>query len=420
MNEVLTRLLNDMAERRASDLLLSVGAPAQLKVDGVLHHAGSVPLTQEEVAALAAATMTPAQQQEFAQALEMNLAIDVPGVGRFRINVYRQRGHDAMVVRYLTSRIPTIEQLNLPSTLRGLAELPRGLILVVGAAGAGKSTTVASMIEHLNQHRALHILTVEDPIEYVHEHRRSVVDQREVGIDTRSFADALRNALREAPDVLVIGEIRDRETMQSAIAYAETGHLCLATLHANNSNQALDRIVNFFPGAARSQVLADMALNLRAVISQRLLRGVDGLRVPAVEVLLTSAFVAALIQKGEIAALKEAMKQNLDAGMMIFDESLYRLYESGRISYAEAMNHSDSRTDLSLRIRLQCPRGDIVDDLESARLEGSGPDQRFEAPARPPPPPEKSGPIWGNAAGDGAPRATAGSGDEAAGRTKHN
>jgi twitching motility protein PilU len=220
--------------------------------------------------------------------------------------------------------------------------------------------------------------------------------------------------------VLVIGEIRDRETMQSAIAYAETGHLCLATLHANNSNQALDRIVNFFPGAARSQVLADMALNLRAVISQRLLRGVDGLRVPAVEVLLTSAYVAALIQKGEIAGLKEAMKQNLDAGMMIFDESLYRLYESGRISYREAMNNSDSRTDLSLRIRLQCPRGDIVDDLDSAKLVGTGPDQRYEAPARPPPPPPEFGPIWGNAVGEAASGTEASTGDEAAARPKPN
>jgi twitching motility protein PilU len=396
MNADLARLLHAMVQHRGSDLLLSVGTPPHLKVDGVLHAFRGGPLTQAQVAGLAAAAMSPAQQREFAQSHEMNLALEAPSVGRFRVNVYRQRGRDAMAIRYLSNRIPTLEELNLPPSLRRLVESRRGLVLVVGAAGSGKSTTLASLVDWLNHRHAMHILTVEDPIEYVHRHDLAVVDQREVGIDTRSFGDALRNAMREAPDVLMIGEIRDRETMQSAIAYAETGHLCLATMHANNANQALDRILNFFPEAARPQLLVDLSLNLLAVLSQRLVRGVDGRRLPAIELLLASPLVSEQIRKGEVAALKETMKQGLASGMMTFDESLFRLYEAGRVAYAEAVANSDSRTDLALRIRLQCPHGDLPDDLDRVKLEGAGPDARFETLSEEAPPPELP-PIWADA-----------------------
>ena len=310
----------------------------------------------------------------------MTLAIDMPGAGRFRINLYRQRGNVAIAIRFITSRIPSLEQLNLPPVLHDLALLPRGLVLVVGAAGAGKSTTLASMIDHLNLQKAVHVITVEDPIEYLHAHKKSIVDQREVGLDTRSYANALRNTMREAPDVLMIGEIRDQETMQAAIAYAETGHLCLATLHANNANQALDRIINFFPDTAHHQLLVDLSLNLKAVISQRLLRGVDGRRVPVVEILLSSPFVSELIEKGEIAAIRDAMKQGLELGMLTFDESIYQLYAAGRISYDEAMDHADSRTDLGLRIRLKGPHptSGHRDDLRDAYIDGIAEDGRPE------------------------------------------
>jgi twitching motility protein PilU len=402
MNTDLARLLHAMVEHQGSDLLLSVGTPPHLKIDGVLHAFRGGPLTQEQVAMLAAATMTPAQQREYAHSHEMNLALEAPSVGRFRVNVYRQRGRDAVAIRFLANRIPTLEDLNLPPSLRRLVEGRRGLVLVVGAAGSGKSTTLASLVDWLNHRQALHILTVEDPIEYVHRHDRAVVDQREVGIDTDSFGAALRNAMREAPDVLMIGEIRDRETMQSAIAYAETGHLCLATMHANNANQALDRILNFFPEAARTQLLVDLSLNLLAVLSQRLLRGVDGKRIPAIELLLASPLASEQIRKGEVALLKETMKQGLASGMMTFDESLFRLYEAGRIGYAEAIANSDSHTDLALRIRLQCPREDIPDDLDQARLVGAGPDARFETLSKPLPPRELP-PIWADVPEDAIP-----------------
>jgi twitching motility protein PilU len=384
MNNELFPLLNLMVERKASDLFLSVGAPPTLKIEGEIAPLGEAALTAADVDAIARSALNDKQRAEFETTMEMNLAIDLPDTGRFRVNVYRQRGNIAVAVRHITSRIPSIEELNLPPVLRDLAQTPRGLVLVVGAAGSGKSTTLAAMIDHLNEHQALHILTVEEPIEYVHRHRQSIVDQREVGLDTLSFANALRNTMREAPDVLMIGEIRDRETMQAAIAYAETGHLCLATLHANNANQTLDRIVNFFPDSAHHQLLVDLSLNLRAVISQRLLRGIDGKRLPAVEILLSSPYVAELIEKGEIASLKDAMKQSMELGMMTFDESIYRLYAAGRISYTEAIENADSRTDLALRIRL-CgpdPHNGHHDDLAGASIDGLGLDGRPE-PAMP-------------------------------------
>ncbi len=351
----LTQYLQLMSDRKASDLFFSVGAPPSIKIDGETMHIGETELGTDVVRELAYSVMTDKQQREFEQTMEMNLAIGVPNKGRFRINVYRQRGNVALAVRYITSQIPSLEALNLPPILQQLIMVPRGLILVVGSTGSGKSTTLASMIDYRNSNKTGHILTVEEPIEYLHRHKQSIVDQREVGLDTLSYANALKNAMREAPDVIMIGEIRDRETMQAAIAYAETGHLCLSTLHANNANQTLDRIINFFPDAARHQLLIDLSLNLKAVVSQRLLRGIDRKRVPAVEILLSTPYVSDLIEKGEIAMLKEAMKQGMEHGMQTFDEALYRLYAGAQISYTEALEHADSRTDLALRVRLDGP-----------------------------------------------------------------
>ncbi|MFP7721761.1 PilT/PilU family type 4a pilus ATPase [Lysobacter sp. A3-1-A15] len=382
MNAELLDYLRKMVETGASDLFFSVGAPPALKIDGAITPLGDTPLRVDAVNALALQAMSERQQKEFDETMEMNLAIDMPDVGRFRFNIYRQRGNPAIAIRYITSRIPSLEELNLPALLHDLAVVPRGLVLVVGAAGSGKSTTLASMIDYLNTQQAVHVLTVEDPIEYIHTHKKSIVDQREVGLDTRSYANALRNTMREAPDVLMIGEVRDQETMQAAIAYAETGHLCLATMHANNANQALDRVINFFPDTAHHQLLVDLSLNLKAVISQRLLRGVDGRRLPAVEILLSSPFVAELIEKGEIAAIRDAMKQSSELGMVTFDESIYALYAAGRVSYDEAMDHADSRTDLGLRIRLEGPHpmGGHRDALEGASIDGLGADGRPESP----------------------------------------
>jgi len=387
-------MLQTLIQRGGSDLLLTVGAAPHVKIDGVLHPFEEQPLSAERAATLAASVMTPAQRTEYESRHEMNLALEVEGHGRFRVNVYRQRGRDALAIRYLPNKIPSLRDLHLPASLNRLVGERRGLVLIVGAAGSGKSTTLASLIELLNRHHALHILTVEDPIEYVHEHHQALVDQREVGIDTDSFGEALRNAMREAPDVLVIGEIRDRETMQSAITYAETGHLCLATMHSNNADQALDRIINFFPEAARHQILLDLSLNLLAVLSQRLLRGTDGKRLPAIELLLTDPLVSELIRKGEIAQLKETMKRNLAAGMMTFDESVFRLFEAGRVSYEEALANCDSRTDLGLRIRLQLPGADIPDVLTSAGIAETD-EMKL---ARKQAPPAELPPIWPDAA----------------------
>jgi twitching motility protein PilU len=351
----LTSFMQLMARRKASDCFFSAGAPPSIKIEGNTIHLGDAPLTGEQVRNMAYSVLSNEQQREFEATLEMNLAVGLPDVGRFRVNIYRQRGDIAIAVRYITTEIPSLEQLGLPDKLKELIMLPRGLVLVVGSSGSGKSTTLASMIDYRNRNRTGHILTIEEPIEYLHQHRNSIVDQREIGLDTLSYENALKNAMREAPDVILIGEIRDRETMKHAIAYAETGHLCLSTLHANNANQTLDRILNFFPDIARHQVLVDLSMNLQAVISMRLIRGVDGKRVPAVELMLRTPYIADLIEKGEIDLLKDAMKQGINLGMLTFDESLFRLYSAGRISLDEALDNADSRTDLALRIRLNQP-----------------------------------------------------------------
>jgi twitching motility protein PilU len=344
--------LHLMVTHGASDLFLSAGSAPALKVQGVVKRLPEGALTPTRTQMLAYSVMRETQIRGFEATLECDLAIALPDLGRFRVNVYRQRGDVAVVVRHINAKIPSLEGLKLPPVLRKLAMLKRGLVLVVGAAGSGKSTTLAAMLDHRNHNASGHILTVEDPMEFEHSHGTCIVDQREVGLDTQSFDEALRHAMREAPDVIMIGEIRDRETMQHAMAYAETGHLCVSTLHANNANQAIQRILNFFPEAAHRQVLMDLSLNLKGVVGQRLIRGAQDRLVPAVEVMLLSPYVADLIQKGQTDDIKDAMAKSNELGMCTFDQSLYDLVQRGELTAEQAIEHADSRTDLSLRIRL--------------------------------------------------------------------
>lgn len=341
-----------MADKGASDMFLTTGAPVNIKVEGKLYPLGNTGLPAGMVKKVAYSLMDEGQVPHFEKHLELNMAIAVKDAGRFRINVFKQRGEVGMVIRSIKSEIPSIEQLRLPLLFKELVMERRGLILVVGATGSGKSTTLASMIDYRNANSSGHILTVEDPIEYLYRHRKSIVNQREVGLDTHSFHNALTNAMREAPDVILIGEIRDVETMEAAIAFSETGHLCLATLHSNNADQTVERILNFFPESAHKNILMNVALNLRAVISQRLVMGKDGRRLPAVEVLLNTPYIRDLLRRGQVHELKEAMDRSLQEGMQTFDQSLYQLYKDGLIDLEEALNHADSRDGLSLKIRL--------------------------------------------------------------------
>jgi twitching motility protein PilU len=351
-----------LAQKRGSDLYFSHGAQLHIKIDGVTTPLGKKVYTGKEIRDLAYELLSTDKIELFERTWECNLGVSLEQIGRFRVNIFRQRGEPAMVIRYVTNVIPSIEELNLPQVLKQLVMEPRGLILVVGATGSGKSTSLASMIDYRNRREVGHILTIEDPIEYVHEHKRSVVNQREVGLDTQSFGAALKNAMREAPDVILIGEIRDRDAMQHAIAYAETGHLCLSTLHANNANQALDRIINFFPDSAHRQIYMDLSLNLKAVVSQRLMPALDGGRVPAVETMILSRYVSELIRKGEVHEIKEAMTRGETHGMKTFDDALYDLYKGGRISLEEALQNADSRNDLALRIRFDSAADDPMED----------------------------------------------------------
>ncbi len=364
IDQTLSQLLAQMADARASDLYLSPGAPPSMKADGVTRHLGELSLSTEQLAAMAASIMNERQSREFESTQDLQMALQLDAGGRFRLSIFRQRGEVAMAVRYISASIPSLDSLHLPSRLKELVMMPRGLVLVVGAAGSGKSTTLAAMIDHRNRHMTGHILTVEEPIEYLHQHRQSVVDQREVGLDTPSFEAALKNAMREAPDVIMIGEIRDRESMQQAITYAETGHLCRSSLHANNANQTIDRILNFFPDPTmRHQVLMDLSLNLQAVIALRLITGSQGYRLPAVELMLHSPFVSDLIQRGEIDSLKEAMQHGTHEGMFTFDQSLYQLYVEGKIDRHQALENADSHNDLALRMRLSSPVGQANAEL---------------------------------------------------------
>jgi twitching motility protein PilU len=366
------KFLSLMVEKGASDLFFSVGAPVNAKIEGITYPLKMPALAPGEVKQLAYSVMQQKQIAEFEACLEMNLAISAERIGRFRVNVFMQRGETGMVIRYIKSKIPAIAELGLPPVLERLMMLKRGLVLVVGATGSGKSTTLAAMINFRNEQATGHILTIEDPIEFMHEHKRSIVDQREVGIDTLSYEAALKNALREAPDVIMIGEIRDRATMAQAIAYSETGHLCLSTLHANNANQAMERILNFFPEEAHRQLLVDLSLNLAGVVAQRLIPGLRQKLAPAVEVLVRSPYVSDLIVKGEISAIKEAMSRSAEIGMCTFDQALQNMHADGRISLDEALRNADSRTDLSLRIRLSS--GVSPDEGGELSIEAATPD----------------------------------------------
>lgn len=341
-----------MTEKNASDMFLTTGAPVNIKVEGKLYPLGNTGLPAGMVKKIAYSLMDEGQVPAFERDLELNMAIAVKDAGRFRINVFKQRGEVGMVIRAIKSEIPTVDQLRLPPVLKDLVMEARGLILVVGSTGSGKSTSLAAMIDHRNSSSSGHILTIEDPIEFLHRHKKSIVNQREVGLDTHAFANALKNAMREAPDVILIGEILDATTMESAIAFAETGHLCLATLHSNNADQTLERILNFFPESAHKNVLMNLALNLKAVISQRLVTGVDGKRLPAVEVLVNTPLIRDMIRRGQVHEVKEAMERSLQEGMQTFDQALYRLYKEGKIELEEALRKADSRDGLSLKIRL--------------------------------------------------------------------
>jgi len=353
-----------MAEKEASDLFFCTGTKPHIKIEGNIRPIGQEDLKPGDVEKMAKAVMNDDQREEFEDTLECNFAIPLKDVGRFRVNVFRQRGEVSIVIRYIQSVIPRIEKMNLPLALESIIMEKRGLVLVVGATGSGKSTTLAAMIGHRNRNSASHILTIEDPLEFIHHHEKSIVQQREVGIDTITYENALKNALREAPDVILIGEVRDMDTMKHAINYAETGHLCLATLHANNANQAIDRILNFFPEVYHRQLLTDLSLNLRSIISQRLLKDVDGKSVPAVEIMLNSPYIADLISKGNIGDIKEAMKESSEEGTVTFDQALLALYRKGRITYEEAIHNSDSKNDLALAIRM----GGEDDDEDDSEL----------------------------------------------------
>ena len=347
-------LLVMMGQRKASDLFLTSGFPPALKVDGDITPVSKTALTPMHTLTLARSIMNDKQAAEFERTNECNFAINPPGTGRFRCSAFMQQNHVGIVIRTINVTIPRFEELMLPPILRDIIMAKRGLVIFVGATGSGKTTSMAAMVDHRNRNSRGHIITIEDPIEFVHEHRNCIVTQREIGSDTESWAVALKNTLRQAPDVIMIGEIRERETMDHAIAFAETGHLCLATLHANNTNQALDRIINFFPEERRQQLLMDLSLNLRSFISQRLIVKRDGKgRVPAVEVLLNSPLIADLIFKGEVSEIKEIMKRSNELGMQTFDQALFQLHEAGHISYEDALRNADSVNDVRLRIKLE-------------------------------------------------------------------
>ncbi len=346
-------LLKLMVSRKASDLFITAGFPPAMKIDGKLTPVSEQVLNTQQTREITRAIMNDKQAEEFKNTFECNFAISLPQVGRFRVNAFVQRSAVGLVLRTINTKIPNFDELSLPPVLKDVVMSKRGLVIFVGGTGSGKSTSMAAMIGHRNEASYGHIITIEDPVEFIHGHRNCIVTQREIGVDTENWHAALKNTLRQAPDVIMIGEIRDRETMDYAIAFSETGHLCLATLHANSTNQALDRIINFFPEERRQQLLMDLSLNLRCIASQRLIPKIDGSgRVAAIEVLLHSPLIADLIYKGEVHAIKEVMTKSKELGMQTFDQSLFDLFESGRISYDDALRNADSVNDLRLNIKL--------------------------------------------------------------------
>jgi twitching motility protein PilU len=361
-------LLRLMISRKGSDLFLTADFPPAIKVDGKVTKVSPQPLTGQHTLQLARSIMNDKQAAEFERNKECNFAISPAGVGRFRVNAFLQQGHVGLVLRTIPAALPSIASLELPIILNDVVLAKRGLVIVVGATGSGKSTSLAAMVDHRNENTFGHIITIEDPVEFVHPHKNCIVTQREVGIDTDSWESALKNSLRQAPDVILMGELRDRETMEHAVAFAETGHLCMATLHANSANQALDRIINFFPEERRSQLLMDLSLNLRALVSQRLLPRQEGKgRIAAVEILLNTPLVSDLIFKGEVGEIKEIMKRSREQGMQTFDQALFDLYEANKVTYEDALRNADSVNDLRLQIKLNSERarsGDLSSGTE--------------------------------------------------------
>lgn len=370
-------LLKKLVAKGGSDLFITAGFPPAIKIDGEVHRAAQQELGSDQAAVLVRSIMNDRQARDFDATKECNFAINPQGIGRFRVSAFIQQGQVGAVLRTIITKIPTVEELELPENLKEIAMTTRGLVLLVGATGSGKSTTLAAMVGHRNNSSRGHIVTIEDPVEYVHPHGNCVITQREVGVDTESWHAALKNTLRQAPDVILIGEIRDRETMEYGVQFAETGHLCLATMHANSANQALDRIINFFPEEKRSQLLMDLSLNVEALISQRLIPRQNGEgRVAAMEIMLASPLISDLIFKGDVARIKEIMAKSTRLGMQTFDQALFALYEKGTISYEEVMRNADSKNELRLKIKLESKREKVLDTGQSDSLklhdEGGG------------------------------------------------
>lgn len=358
-------LLKLMVEKRGSDLFVTVGFPPAIKIDGKITPVSKTKLSADNTRAMTYAIMNDRQLKEFEATKECNFAVAPVGIGRFRVNAYIQQSHCGMVLRTINTTVPTIDNLGLPEIMKDIVMTKRGLVIMVGGTGSGKSTSLAAMVDYRNENSYGHIITIEDPIEFVHVHKNCVITQREVGIDTDDWGIALKNSLRQAPDVILLGEIRDRETMENGIVFAETGHLAMATLHANNANQALDRIINFFPEEKRDQLLMDLSLNLKAVVSQRLLRTRDGKgRVAAIEIMLNTPLISDLMLKGEVHEIKSIMKKSRELGMQTFDQALFDLYEAGRIDYEDALRNADSMNELRLRIKLEGKESKDKDKLE--------------------------------------------------------
>lgn len=353
MSTNIRELVEEMVRLDASDLYITVDSPPMYRVEGVVSPWGNRKYTHEETETMALSLMSQNQKTYFARRLEMNLAISYPDLGRFRVNIFRQRGSFGMVMRHIKIYIKTIDDLALPQIFKNIAMTKRGLVLIAGRTGSGKSTTLAALIDYRNSNAPGHIVTIEDPIEFVHNHKKSIITQREIGIDTHGYGSALKHTLRQAPDVILIGEVRDVETMESAIDYAETGHLCLGTIHANNANQTIERIMNFFSSERHMQIYLQLCLNLRAIISQRLIPRIDGMRAAAVEILLDTPRVKDLIQKAQIALIKEAMAEGNMEGMQTFDQSIFAFYQQGTIDYDNAIAYADSANDLRLRIKME-------------------------------------------------------------------
>lgn len=365
MTTNIRELLEEMVRREASDLYITVDSPPMYRVEGVVVPGGTRKYTAEETEHMAMSLMSQTQKTYFARRWEMNLAISYPNLGRFRVNIFRQRGCFGLVMRHIKINIKTIDDLGLPQIFKEIAMTKRGLVLVAGRTGSGKSTTLAALIDYRNSNATGHIVTIEDPIEFIHEHKKSIITQREIGIDTHGYAAALKHTLRQAPDVILIGEIRDVETMESAIDYAETGHLCLATIHANNANQAIERVMNFFPPERHQQIYLQLSLNLRAIISQRLIPSINGNRVAAVEILLDTPRVKDLIHKAQVDKLKEAMAEGTLEGMQTFDQAIFDLYQKKLIDFDNALAYADSANDLRLRIKME----EIGEKKDSAMID---------------------------------------------------